>query len=451
MRIRICDAGAVGDGKTKNTDVIQNAIDCCTQNGGGTVFIDHGTYVCGTIYMKSNVTLEIDASAVLLASPDIEDYGKDTHHNRYRNETDIDRCWIFACDQSNFAIKGMGELNGNAEAFPNDGDIHRPMMLRFLRCSNIHLEGVRLYNAAAWTTAFLDSSYIWVSKVNIQNEKRYNGDGLDFDGCSHVYVDSCYIKGTDDNICLQSSGREYVTEDFHISNCTLTSVCAGIRIGLKSIGQIRNVTINNCTLENIWREGIKIECTEGGDISNIVVSNLIMRNVSRPVYALLNNRFCPDDLGSSVELMEMPEIGTMRRLLFTNLLIEDEEEMKNTHYRFENDIMGSPRFNGIRFDAEENHKIEDVTLQNIRYTTVGGVKRSDIPPTYPQVLDQKKYPGDETSSNYYPDWSRVSHMDIRNVENLYMANIGLRKLYDDERPEFLLEGCSILKQEIMAG
>ena len=166
--------------------------------------------------------------------------------------------------------------------------------MRFLHCRNIRLSHLRLYDAAAWTTAFLDSSWIWVDGVDIRNEKRYNGDGLDFDGCSHVFVSNCSIRGTDDNLCLQAGSREYPVEDVHITGCSFSSLCAAIRIGLKSIGDISDVVISSCTMKNVWREGIKVECSEGGSITDITVNNLTMKNVSRPIFLLLNNRFLPD-------------------------------------------------------------------------------------------------------------------------------------------------------------
>lgn len=446
--LHIIDHGAVGDGLTVNTQIIQECIDTCSRQGGGKVIIEDGVYICGSLYLKSNVTLEVTASATLLANPRIEDYGTNTHHNRYRNESDMDRCWIYAEDQENINITGSGEINGNGEAFPNSGREERPMMFRFLRCKNIHLTGLKLYNAAAWTTAFLDSSYIWVSEVDIKNEKRYNGDGLDFDGCSHVFVSGCTITGTDDNLCLQASSKEYPVENVHISNCEFTSLCAAIRIGLKSVGDIKNVVITNCTMKNVWREGIKVECTEGGNITDIAVTNIIMKNVSRPLFVLLNNRFLPEDLGSSVELMNMPVIGTMKRLLFSNLLCTDEEEMKTPHYRFGKDIMGAPWFNGIRIDAEDNHKIEDVVLENIRYTSIGGVLKKDIPKEYPAVLDRLLDPEGESSENYYPDWSRSAFMDIRNVKTLYLSNLGFQSLYKDERPAYIIENSTLLKEDV---
>lgn len=442
------DFGAKGDGVTKDTAAIQRAIDTCHLAGGGTVVLQGGQFVSGGLYLKSHVLLEIDISAALTASGDISDYGTDTHHNRYRNEEALDRCFLYAEDAENIGIAGHGRIDGNGEAFPNEGSIYRPMLLRFLRCSHIYIEGIRLYNAAAWTTAFLDSSQIWIRGVDIWNEKRYNGDGLDFDGCSHVFVSDCKIRGTDDNLCLQSSSKEYPVEDIHIENCAFSSVCAAVRIGLKSIGSISNVAVSNCTFHNVWREGVKIECTEGGSISDIVVRGCTMKNVSRPVWILLNNRFEPDDWGSSVELDEMPAIGTLENIILSDIIITDEEEMKHPHYRFGNDVMGSPRFGGMRVDACAEHCIENLVMKNILYTAIGGVKKTEIPAEYPAVPDRLKGCAGAVSENYYPDWSRTVFLDCRNVRNLLLENLILRTRYPDERDEVLTEGCETLKSDI---
>lgn len=96
MEYYVNNFGATADGKAKSTKAIQSAIDCCHREGGGRVILEKGVYVSGTLYLKSGVYLEVSSSAVLMASPDIEDYGQDTHHNRYRNEECLDRCFIYA-------------------------------------------------------------------------------------------------------------------------------------------------------------------------------------------------------------------------------------------------------------------------------------------------------------------------------------------------------------------
>ena len=92
----------------------------------------------------------------------------------------------------------------------------------------------------------------------------------------------------------------------------------------------------------------------------------------------------------------------------------------------------------------------------------------EIPEGYPEVPDYKagdtaKYnkTGDKSdigldtgkmeaavSENYYPDWSRTTHLDIRNVKNLILAQVILSTVHEDERPKYLVEGCRCLKEEI---
>ena len=104
--------GAVGDGIYKNTKIIQRCLDEAGQKGGTVYVGGGGTYVCGTLYLPSDVTIFIGGGTRLLASPDISDYGQDTHHNRYRNEKDLDRCWLYGCDEENIQIMGNGVLDG---------------------------------------------------------------------------------------------------------------------------------------------------------------------------------------------------------------------------------------------------------------------------------------------------------------------------------------------------
>jgi len=438
--------GARGDGATVDTKAIQQAIDACHEAGGGYVVLSGGTFVSGTIFLKSNVYLQVNPSATLLANPDIRDYPDGTHYNRYVNEKDMDKCLIYAEDAVNVGLIGQGEINGNAESFPNEGSIYRPMMMRFLRCRNIHVKSLRLYNSTAWTTAFLDSENIWCEDLDIRNDKRYNGDGLDFDGCQNVFVSNCKILGTDDNLCLQASSKDYPMKNVHINNCHFTSICAAVRIGLKSVGDISNVAIHNCTFENVWREGIKIECTEGGRISDIIAQGLVMRNVTRPIFIVLNNRL--DIIGSSIGLDEMPEIGALERISLSDIIATDDEEMRNTHYRFTDDIMGCPSFAGIRVDACDTHPIRDLTIRNMTYTFIGGVRKEDIPSAYPKVWDMRFDHPEEVSENYYPTWSRTAFMDIRNVDRLTLDGVRLHAMNQDTRESYVLENCNTYKVDI---
>src|SRR5690606_351236 len=70
----VVDYGAKGDGTTLDTKAIQAAIDACHDAGGGRVYLQNGQFVSGTIILKDNVTLEVEAGAVLRASRNLDDF-----------------------------------------------------------------------------------------------------------------------------------------------------------------------------------------------------------------------------------------------------------------------------------------------------------------------------------------------------------------------------------------
>ena len=62
----IKDFGAIGDGKIKDTEAIQSAIDSAHDSGGGTVYFPAGIYLSGTLMLRDNITLHFEAGCILL-------------------------------------------------------------------------------------------------------------------------------------------------------------------------------------------------------------------------------------------------------------------------------------------------------------------------------------------------------------------------------------------------
>ena len=65
----ILNYGAVADGVTNNAAAIQQAINAASVNGGQ-VYVPSGTFLSGTIRLKSNIDFHLSAGAVLLCSCD---------------------------------------------------------------------------------------------------------------------------------------------------------------------------------------------------------------------------------------------------------------------------------------------------------------------------------------------------------------------------------------------
>src|SRR5262249_34393781 len=60
--------GATGDGKTLDSPSINQAIAAASAAGGGTVHLPAGSYLCRSIRLKSNVTLQVSTGTMVVAA-----------------------------------------------------------------------------------------------------------------------------------------------------------------------------------------------------------------------------------------------------------------------------------------------------------------------------------------------------------------------------------------------
>ena len=103
--------GAKGDGTTLNTTAIQKAIDAAAK-ANGTVTLKPGTYLTGSLFLKSGVTLDIPEGVTLIGSEKLEDYPE-----LPTRIAGIEMTWpaalINARDQHNVTITGKGTIDGD--------------------------------------------------------------------------------------------------------------------------------------------------------------------------------------------------------------------------------------------------------------------------------------------------------------------------------------------------
>ena len=111
--------GAAGDGVTKDTKAIQSAIDEAARAGGGTVRVGNGTYLTGSIFLRSGVDLFLDG-ATLKGSPDRGDYNAvDVCPQNWSSKAEsASGAHLLLCiEQTNVTVRGTGRIDGNCTAF----------------------------------------------------------------------------------------------------------------------------------------------------------------------------------------------------------------------------------------------------------------------------------------------------------------------------------------------
>src|SRR5579864_5120875 len=112
LTLSVRDFGATGDGKTKDTAAIQQAIDRCWVLGGGEVRVPAGNYLTGAIALRSNTLLRLDKDATILGTPDFADYP--VTQVRWEGKWIQGRVGlIYAINADHIGIVGPGRIEGN--------------------------------------------------------------------------------------------------------------------------------------------------------------------------------------------------------------------------------------------------------------------------------------------------------------------------------------------------
>jgi len=289
------DYGAIGDASTLDTIAIQSTIDAASRAGGGTVYFSAGKYLTGSIFLRSSITLYLDAGAVLLGSQNPADYP--IVDGRWEGSDQKTYASLIAGDDlTNIAVVGRGMIDGQGSSW---WKLHRqkklayprPRLIGFTGCSNLLIEGITATNSPSWTINPVQCENVNVDNVTIINPADSpNTDGINPDSCCNVHISNCYVSVGDDCITLKSgtedNGRENLKpcENITITNCTMAHGHGGVVIGSEMSGGVCRVVISNCVFTGTDR-GIRMKSRRGrgGAIEDIRVSNIIMENVLCPL------------------------------------------------------------------------------------------------------------------------------------------------------------------------
>lgn len=415
----ILDFGAKKSHEIVSTKAIQTAIDAANKNGGGTVIIPKGTYVTGTLFLKSNVTIKLEANTELFGSSDLSDYAEVPIGTE---EPHFSKCLFYANGVENIKIIGhpRSEINGKGYMFKHSPE--RPKLFRIENSTNIEFYNAIIKNSGSWCVYFRECDQIKIHKTSVYNKENRNNDGMNFDGCSNVQITDCNLQVEDDAICLKSS-VDRITENFHIENCTISSYWASLKFGTASKTGFRNVTVKNCQFFDSRHGAIKLLAVDGAIIENIEFSDIKMYNCGGPIFVRLGNR--GRDYSKSIKQVyktdAKPEgrpIGKIKNITFRNI---------------EGRLTGrlDPPTEGIMFTGLPGHYIENVTMENIHFSYTGF---GDLNVQNKVVSeDEARYP-EQLFFGVLPSYG----MYIRHVKGLKMENITMELRNHDNRPAIVM-------------
>lgn len=375
----VLDFGATGDGKSLDTEAIQRAIDTCSRQGGGTVFLPKGDYLSATVILKSDVTLYLAAEARLLATANVEDY------KTYG-------CILYAREAQNIGLAGGGVVDGRGEGIQAEctsADCIRYKIIHFVRCRNVLLTGVLLKDSAFWHTHLTECDEVRIEGVKVHGFVNANNDAFDIDSCQNVFISNCHIKCGDDAIALKTNST-LPCKNITVTNCVISTRWAAFRFGPESRGNFEEITVSNCVIYDTFGCGIKLQMNEGAQMRDIAFDNLVMENVTGPISLRVANWI----MGSIPrEGNENRPIGIFRNVLFNNIRARVAAISHPEAYNAGKPYPGEEK-SCISIAGLPGHPIEGISLSNIHITFPGGgtaeeaSRRTapDLPDTYPEYF-----------------------------------------------------------------
>jgi len=422
--------GAIGDGKNLDSKAINKAIEAAAAQGGGTVFLPAGNYLCGSIHLKSDISLYLDQGATIIAADVTAENGydeeestvnttyQDSGHSHFHNSL------IWGENLHDISILGQGTIWGKGlyhDYVKSKQSANKAIALYL--CRNVNISGISILHGG-WFGILATG----VDNLTINNIKEdTNRDGMDIDCCRNVHVSDCSVNSpNDDGICLKSTfalGFARATENVTITNCGVSGFVEGsfldgtykhfddphfaptgrIKLGTESNGGFKNIAISNCTFN--YCRGLALETVDGGLLEDVTITNITMRDIGNaPIFLRLASRMRgPDGV----------PVGELRRVIISNIVAYNVND-------------------AILMSGVTGHSINDIELKNIKlyFNSNGTVEQANR--NIPEM--EKGYP-EPGSFGTLPAYGIYA----RHMNGLKLEDIDLNLINTDQRPAIMMD------------
>jgi len=404
----VAEFGAKGDNETDCTKSINDAIQACSEAGGGRVVVPAGDYRTGPVHLLSNVNLHIAEGATLSFYTEPERYLPLVFTRFEGTEFMNFSPLVYAYEQENIAITGGGTIDGNGSydnwwiwkknrggekvanpskdrltamgdagvppeerIFGSEGQL-RPSFVQPYKCRNVLIEGIRVRRAPFWQVHPVLCTNVTVRGIDVQSPGP-NNDGCNPESCNSVLIENCSFDTGDDCIAIKSGrntdGRRVnvPSENIIVSNCKMKAGHGGVVIGSEMSGGVRNVFAENCEMSSpdLWYMlRIKTNSLRGGFVDNVHVRKVKIGTVGRAAVRI-NFHYSDGDVGEHVPSVKNVSVSDVsgddvRQVLF----LQGYERSPVQNVRISNS-----RFEGVK-EADVVENVEGLVLDNV-YSDLG--------------------------------------------------------------------------------
>ena len=452
MIYRVKDYGADAEGKRLNTEIVQRLVDLCFENGGGKIVFDGGRYALSTVFLKSDVHIEIAADAEILGAESYYDYAQeekvsypiyqDSSHTYYHPSMFV------GIDCENVSITGKGRIDMRS-VWDEDGVRGKAIKHRGAKCialkncKNVEIGDLEIANATDLAVYFAGCENVEVYGLKL----RVYIDGISPDNSKKVKIHDCDIEAGDDGIVFKSSytlNRLDICKDIRVFDCKIKSRCNAIKFGTETNGGFENIRIENIEMYDTRITGVSIESVDGAIVDGVTIRNVKMRNVNAPIFIHVGKR------------MRGPvgrEIGKIKNVTLENIVADGPYGgypiVAWNYYSYRaGDFYQDPHVFGVAesFDGTkyaENWQmtsnicglkespLENIILRNIRLRLDGGVQ------TYSEEVPEEAqdYPEVYVYGRILP----AKGIYFRHIKGLTLEKVTVETYREDARRDFVFE------------
>ena len=448
--------GTKADGITLDTEAVQKAVDACNEAGGGKVFFPKGMYVLSTVFLKSNVHIELEEGTLILGALDFYAYAQqekvDYPIYQDSSHTYFDLSMFVGRNCDNISITGKGKIDMRSvwdnEGVRGEAIRHRgPKCIALKECNDVLICDLDINNVTDLAIYFAGCENVDIHGIKM----CVYIDGISPDNSKNVKIYDCDVESGDDGIVFKSSytlNRLDVCRNMRVWNCKIKSRCNALKFGTETNGGFYDTVVENIEICDTRISAVAIESVDGAIIDGLTIKNVNMTNVNAPLFI---------HIGKRMRGPEGREIGQIKNVTLENINVDGPYEPYNiiawNYFSYKNndfrqypwifggvtpenaDIMISGRYTDWQMTSNccglpERH-LENITLRNVHMKLDGGVQEynkevPDVPPAYPEVY-------------VYGKILPAKGIYFRYIDGLTLDNVTVETYRPDAREDFVFE------------
>jgi polygalacturonase len=355
--------GAVGDGRTMNTEAFTKAIDAIAKAGGGQLVVPKGVFITAPFKLCSSLELHLDAGAVIKAPETFAELGLPDPAS-FKSQEEANAVYrvpdplITGKGLHDVALTGTGTIDGSgkhwwdwseraarnvAKTHPGRVIYRRPHLVTFDGVERLHVADLTFTNSSMFHLVPRNVTDLTVERVKVRapwDGSAPNTDAIDPGPGKNFWIHDCDLDTGDDDIVIKSGGTNVLIENNTIKHGH------GISIGSETTAGVHNMLVRHCTFDST-DNGIRLKSMRGagGLVENVRYTDIQMKNVANAIVLQLdyvdNNR--PNFTGDPTK------IPAIHNILLDHITIEGSRNAGIIH--------------GIPDSKITNITLRDITLE----------------------------------------------------------------------------------------